>query len=72
MANFIQIKRWEILTTLVKKHPYISKKELIDRIEIDYEMPVTARTLERDLNKLATDFGVFISYDRHRKGYFVF
>lgn len=71
MANYIQIKRWEIITTLVERRPYISKKDLIYRIETDHGMDITSRTLERDLSKLASDFGVYISYNRQNKGYFI-
>lgn len=71
MANYLQIKRWEILTQLIKRIAYISKQELINRMKEDHEMSFTSRTFERDLSKLATDFGVYISYDRQRKGYFI-
>ncbi|HUH35312.1 MAG TPA: WYL domain-containing protein [Moheibacter sp.] len=71
MAKYTQIKRWEIIIQLVERIPYISKQSLIDRMEEDHDIKITARTLERDLSSLATDFGVFVSYDRQQKGYFI-
>lgn len=71
MANYAQIKRWEILIMLIKKQPYISKKELLRTLEADYEIATSYRTIERDLNLLATDFHVEITYDHQKKGYCV-
>lgn len=69
MANYQIIKRLEILIQLLKNHPYRTKEELIKRLNTDYDLPVTPRTLERDFSALSTDFGIEVQYDRRRNGY---
>lgn len=71
MANYSQIRRWEIITQLIERIQYISKQNLIDRMEQDHGIVITSRTLERDMSKLNKEFGVEITYDRQRKGYFI-
>ena len=43
----------------------------MDRMETDYEIPITPRTLERDLHLLKTEMGVEISYSHQERGYFI-
>ncbi len=71
MSNFSQIKRWDIIISLIRDRSFPSKKELMDRMEADYEISITARTLERDLYLLKTEMGVEISYNYHERGYFI-
>lgn len=71
MANYQIIRRFEIIMRLVNLHPYIKKEEIIQRLAEDYDIMVTARTLECDMNALATDFGIEITYDYTRRGYFL-
>lgn len=40
-------------------------------MESDYEIDISPRTLERDIELLANDFHIAISYDHHHKGYHV-
>ncbi len=71
MPKFSQIKRWEVLTSLVRRRPYLSKSQLIDNLNEQYDIQNAGRTFERDLNKLTSELGVFITYDHHRKGYYI-
>ncbi len=41
------------------------------RMERDYGIPITPRTLERDLHLLKTEMGVEISYCHQERGYFI-
>lgn len=71
MAKFIRIKRQEILISLIRNYPFISKKQLVERMENDYDIQITTRTLERDFTELKTELGIDISYNRYEKGYFI-
>lgn len=71
MKTYQRIKRWEILLKLIRRKPYLSKKEIIFILQGQYEIHITSRTLERDLNLIIHEFGVLISYDRNKKGYHI-
>ncbi len=69
MANYQIIKRLETIVHLLNSFPNRPKKELMQRLQNDYEIPVTARTLERDFKALDTDFGIELVYNRECNGY---
>lgn len=71
MANYHLTKRLEIIIHLLDNYPYLSKKSILERLEDDYEMRLTTRTLERDFQKLAMDFGIELAYDRGHNGYYI-
>lgn len=50
---------------------YISKKQLLDRLEKDYSLASSSRTLERDFQFLATELGISVLYCHAEKGYFI-
>jgi len=58
MSNFSQIKRWEIIISLIRDRSFPSKKELMDPRKADFEISISPRTLERDLYLRKTEMGV--------------
>lgn len=71
MANYQIIRRLETLIHLLKSFPNCSKDELMERLQADYDITVAARTLERDLKILNTDFGIEVCYNRMKNGYHI-
>lgn len=71
MTKFTQIKRQEILLSLLRNYPFSTKNRLIERMQNDYDIRITARTLERDFSELKHELDIVISYDRYEKGYFI-
>lgn len=69
MANYQIIKRLETIVHLLNGFPNLSKKELLQRLQHDYDITATTRTLERDFKALDTDFGIELVYNRERDGY---
>lgn len=69
MARYQLMRRLEIIVQLLTHYPACSKKKLMRRLREDYELPITARTLERDFKALNSDFGIELIYDREQNGY---
>ena len=65
-----------ILTKLRQRERFVPRRELLDyvnsRIEERYGYRgITGRTLERDIADIAELFGISISFNRTRQGYFI-
>lgn len=71
MLQYSQIKRLEALVKIIHKATYVSKKELLNRLERDLEIFTSSRTLERDFQFLDTALGISIVYCHTEKGYFL-
>lgn len=71
MAKYQLTKRLEIIVHLLDNYPFLSKDSILSRLEADYDLPTATRTLERDFQKLGTDFGIGVAYDRNRNGYYL-
>lgn len=71
MTRYSQIKRWEILISLLRRKPFLSKKDLIAILEEDYGIAISVRTFERDLSDLGSEMGIFITYCHQQKGYHI-
>ncbi|HLR37155.1 MAG TPA: WYL domain-containing protein [Chitinophagaceae bacterium] len=69
MADYQIIKRLEIIMYLLKSFPNRNKKELIRRLQEDYDLNITSRTLERDFKMLENDFNIQVIYNRAENGY---
>ncbi len=69
MAGYKLIKRLEVIIHLLQSYPYASKKTLIERLERDYDIVTTNRTMERDFKALETEFGIGLQYQPTKKGY---
>lgn len=69
MAGYKLLRRLEVIIQILDAFPYTSKEKLRSRLEEDYEIVLTNRTLERDFKALETDFNIGLHYDAHKKGY---
>ncbi len=67
MAQHNSVKRYMLLIEKTR-WSYPSMKALIAFFE-KHEMPVSARTLQRDFNRLRTDYQMDIVYDKAQNGY---
>ncbi len=69
MPSYTIIKRLETEIRILQNYPYSPKEKILNLLEEDYEISITARTLERDLKALRKDFGLEIHFDRSQRGY---
>ncbi len=69
MSDYKVLKRLNCVAQLIKFHPNISKKQLLERLRHDYDLEVAERTFERDKNILESDFGITITYNHKSRGY---
>lgn len=67
MALHNSVKRYMLLIEKTRRG-YPSMKELIAFFE-SHEMAVSARTLQRDFNRLRTDYQMDIAYHKNKNGY---
>tara|TARA_R110001592_G_scaffold152628_1_gene380333 strand:- start:2861 stop:3712 length:852 start_codon:yes stop_codon:yes gene_type:complete len=49
---------------------YASKKSIVDYLE-EKDFSISERTLERDFENIKADFGIELSYDRAKNGYYI-
>lgn len=71
MAGYTVLKRLERIVRTLDRKPYLSKDELLQRLQEEQNIQVTSRTLERDMRSLQYDFGINILYDRAENGYII-
>src|SRR5690606_36982898 len=69
MAGYKLLKRLEILIEILQRRPGISKAEIIDKLQNDFDIATRERTLERDFKALADEFRIDVSYRKETKGY---
>ncbi|MDT0294446.1 helix-turn-helix transcriptional regulator [Mesonia ostreae] len=69
MAGYKLLRRLEIIIHILDAYPYTSKEDLKHKLERDYELQLTNRTLERDFKALETDFSIGLQYDASKNGY---
>ncbi len=69
MAGYKLLKRLEVIIHLLQNYPNASKKTLVERLEQDYDIITTNRTMERDFKALETEFGIGLQYQPTKKGY---
>lgn len=71
MANYAQIKRWEIILSLVRRYRFITKKNLANLLADEYEIYPALRTIERDFAKIKIELGIEILYCPLERGYYI-
>lgn len=69
MAGYKLIKRLEVIIHLLNDYPYLSKSEILQRLQADHDITTTNRTLERDFQALQTEFGIGLEYNAAKNGY---
>src|SRR5690606_16307501 len=69
MAGYKLLKRLEILIEILQRRPGISKVEIIDKLQNDFDIVTSERTLERDFKALADEFRIEVNYGKETKGY---
>ncbi len=69
MAGYKLLKRLEILIEILQRRPGISKAEIIDKLQNDFDIVTSERTLERDFRALADEFRIDVCYRKETNGY---
>lgn len=69
MANYKQLKRLERIVHFFTLQEYVSKREIVDKLQEDLENQISERSVERDLKALKEDFSLDINYSHAHHGY---
>ena len=69
MAGYKLLKRLELLIEILQRRPGISKTEIMERLQNDYDIATSNRTLERDFKALADEFRIDVNYRKETNGY---
>jgi predicted DNA-binding transcriptional regulator YafY len=70
MASHIISRRIQYIIQFVYDYDFPSKRDILDFLK-DKDFNLSARTLERDIERIRTDFGIELSYNKECNGYFV-
>jgi predicted DNA-binding transcriptional regulator YafY len=70
MATHIISRRIQFIIQYIYDFHYPSKVDLLDFLK-DKDFVVSPRTLERDIDRIRTDFGLEIVYNKANQGYFI-
>jgi predicted DNA-binding transcriptional regulator YafY len=70
MSDYFISLKIQFLIQYVNDQNYPNKQAILSYLT-EKDMPVSARTLERYLDRIRADFGVEIEYDPKEKGYFI-
>lgn len=65
-----KLKRFDLIINKVERTKYPSLQAILKYLE-NYGHTVTARTLQRDLEELKSEFKIFIEYSSFNRGYFI-
>ena len=81
MAKRGYLWRYSKIVQKVQQYPYITKSELlrvlesetesVKHLDVDIEVGISARTLERDLREIRNLVGINIEYSHSRRGYYI-
>ncbi|MDR1918357.1 MAG: WYL domain-containing protein [Tannerellaceae bacterium] len=77
MSQIHCFQRNLLIISKVKRSPYTGLSELLAHIRDEFEfrgienVGVSRRTVLRDIQNIATDFGIDIAYSRERQGYYI-
>ncbi|WP_452219327.1 helix-turn-helix transcriptional regulator [Lacinutrix undariae] len=71
MSSFKLFKTLKSIVHIVKNYPNLSKENILDRLENDYDFNISTRTLERHFKTLKDEFGVDIAYSYSGRGYVI-
>ncbi len=70
MATHYISRRIQYLIQFVYDYNFPSKKIILDFLR-EKDFDISSRTLERDLERIRTDFGLEISYNKNEDGYYI-
>lgn len=64
------IRRYTLIIEKINSGQYPSFSEILDYLE-DFGFPISKRTAERDFDAIRNEFGIEITYNRFKEGYFI-
>jgi predicted DNA-binding transcriptional regulator YafY len=70
MATHVISRRIQYIIQSMHDSYFPSKQSMLDALK-EKDFSVSARTLDRDLERIRTDFGLEILYDKSRNGYYI-
>ena len=70
MANHVIARRIQLLIQYIYDAHYPSKSNIIEFLK-ERDFKVSQRTLERDLERIRADYGLEITYNKSKDGYFI-
>jgi predicted DNA-binding transcriptional regulator YafY len=70
MSTHFISRRIQLLIQIINDYSFPSKETIIELL-IDKDFKVSPRTLERDIERIRTDFGLEIEYSKKENGYFI-
>ena len=70
MSKYHISRRLQFVIQFINDEKYASKERILDFLT-DKDFSVSPRTLERDFEKIKTDFGIELSYDKQHNGYYI-
>ncbi len=70
MSTLGTIRRYALIIEKIGRDQYPSFEALKDNL-LDHGFEVSDRTIQRDIEEIRFDFGIEITYDRHRNGYYI-
>jgi len=70
MSKYHVSRRLQFVIQFIYDLKYASKEHILDFLA-EKDFNVSARTLERDFEKIKSDFGIELSYDKQQNGYYI-
>lgn len=64
------IRRYTIILEKVNTNQFPSAQQILDYLE-EIGLKISKRTLERDFDAIRNEFGVEITYDKYKRGYYI-
>lgn len=64
------IKRYSLIISKVDSRQFPSFEELHAHLQ-EHSFDISARTLQRDMETIRTDFGLYLRYNKDRNGYYI-
>ena len=70
MSKYDVSRRLQFIIQYINDQEFVSKESLISYLS-EKDFNISTRTIERDFENIKSDFGIELSYDRSRKGYYI-
>lgn len=70
MSKYHISRRLQFVIQFINDETYASKEDILEFLT-DRDFTVSPRTLERDFEKIKSDFGIELSYDKQQNGYYI-
>lgn len=64
------IRRYTLIIEKINRNQFPSFKEIQDYLD-EFGFTLSKRTIERDIEAIRNEFGLEITYNRHKEGYFI-